>query len=615
MVIDAAGTQQTFYFGTTGFATKAGDTPASTWVAPRVASIGPYNTALFSGTRLTGVVRPSYGDIVLINLSGDLDAFLGYGLGGKVIVRVGDDGAAYPAGYSVCYIAYSHTLVCGGTFFDRLVLRVRGREQLLDKPVVPFTFLGTGGLEGTGGIGAVKQAVFGDPGFIPPILVDATKQIYFLQSTGASAPDTYLTNTGSEVNNFDVFEDGNEIDRAQPNYSSESDILGNEPAIGTVRYWFGPLNPDLPDSYDGPVYFRLHAPPTGELRVFANGEPTSADSALQGSIAGAFAFSLMALRAGVGLADIDTTRDELFVTSFLIDDERTYLEALQASASSEFGIFGFDRDDQFYSQRLLVPESTSVYYGVSIPGSTLPTVFPVSTSLFTFDRNNAWDFQRKPVEGLEAPISSVTIRSGRAFPVAQVNAAASDLMRDYLSRGDWSEVFSGESTSAAAANLGAQSFSFDVEPRVFQNELDKQIALGRFFALFGGRRHIFTFTAKMTTETLALELHDVVTLRLDRFGMSAGVKHRVVLMTLNFGLEVPSITFGIWGGDTGAYTGTATPGAPNETDPIGLQTEAGAYITDEDGFVLLIENTYVGYLQQEDDAPLLTETSDLILEE
>ena len=161
LTVDGAGTTQTFYFATSGFATKPSDTPANTYIAPRLQSAGTLRRELFSGTRVAGVVRPSFGELLLFNGDGALDAWIGYGVsGGKVTVRMGDEDAAYPGGYTTVYVAYAQQLIAN---FDTIQVVLRDRINLLDQPIVTAQFTGAGGLEGTTGVaGKLKQWVSSD---------------------------------------------------------------------------------------------------------------------------------------------------------------------------------------------------------------------------------------------------------------------------------------------------------------------------------------------------------------------------------------------------------------------------------------------------------------------
>jgi hypothetical protein len=84
--------------------------------------------------------------------------------------------------------------------------------------------------------------------------------------------------------------------------------------------------------------------------------------------------------------------------------------------------------------------------------------------------------------------------------------------------------------------------------------------LERYFVLYGGRRHFYTFSVPMTDALLDLELHDVVTLQGPRYGLSSGKKFRIVGLVLDCSAAVPMMAFTCWGGDIGQYTGGGVPG-------------------------------------------------------
>ena len=97
--------------------------------------------------------------------------------------------------------------------------------------------------------GKLKQWVSSDPGYFPPILVDAALQLYFVQSTSP----------GGTMASFGVFEGALEITRST-NYPDAATCLSTSPAAGQSRFWFGAGNA-------GPVYFRLGSVPQYDLRV------------------------------------------------------------------------------------------------------------------------------------------------------------------------------------------------------------------------------------------------------------------------------------------------------------------------------------------------------------
>ena len=563
-VVASDGSTQTFLFSTQGFSTGAADTPSNTKVKPFLSNPGSLKRDLFSEARVTGAIKPNYGNVVLRNPvqtkggSGELDAWVDYGLAGtRIKCYWGVPGDAYPGSWKLVYIAYCHSFLAD---VNELVFRLRDQLQLLDNSLAAEGFLGSGGLEGNGGISKPKQWISGDPGFITPILVDYAKQIYLVQVNGCFNPDLYLTNP-TPINNFDVFEGGVEIDRAQPNYASAADILANSPAAGTVRYFFGPANPLMVGWFDGPVYFRLGSPPANDLRVYAQGVPTSKEMLAWGSAFGSYTADLLAVRAGVPRASVASGSAMLPVASVLVDDASSYLSTLSGAALAYQGFFGFTRLDTFKSGFLCSPEDDGYYYGVTSSSglSVWPPAAVPTTSLRTFNTDQVKDFKREPVSGMEVPIWSVQVSAGKT-QASKILAGASNEMKDYLSRDPYWLTVTGYSASTILANPGAAAAVVEIPGRVLQNSFATRMWLERYFVLYGGRRHFYTFSVPMTDALLDLELHDVVTLQGPRYGLSAGKKFRVVGITFDCSAAVPMVAFTCWGGDIGQYTGGGVPG-------------------------------------------------------
>lgn len=569
LTVDADGGTETFYFSAggkkAGFRTKPTDTPANKWVEPRVLSLGKLRRELFTGARVTGAIRPAGATLVLNNEDGGLDPWLDYGVSGsRVVYRWGPDGGAYPADYEIVQLCYIQAFKLPD--LNRVEVALRDRSYLLDKPLVTATFTGAGGLEGTGVASKKKQWVSGDPGYFPPILVDVTKQIYFIQETGPGALASF----------FQLFEGGVEITRGT-NYISEAEILGTEPSPGTCRFWFGSTDA----TPTGPVYVRLGTPPILELRVYALGYQSTGQ---------AWTFDALCRRAG--LADVVDIAG--FVGARLVDDDSTYLQVMEAACVERQQFFGFDRLDTFRA------------------GSLLDPVEAESSYTFTFD--NAGGFARQPVSGMEAPVWQVTLNAGKTFP-CQFADAASDTMKDYLSRDPWWTSFTGSSAATLTANPGAITVELETQNRDIQNTFSQTTFINRFLGLFGGRRDFLTVSAKeFSLAVLQIELHDTVTVRIPRLQCTAGRLFRVVTIDINW--DTPEVTFGLWGGTAGDGGGidTGGSGGTEVTDPIAIRSEAGIDLLTEAGEVLLIETSYE-FLQTETDSPLLTEGSaPLILE-
>lgn len=490
LTTDSGGGTTTFYFGTSGYVTKPTDTPANTYIAPRIKSVGSFRRELFSGSRVTGAVRPSFGEIVLMNGDGGLDAWMGYAISGsKVTVRIGAEDAAYPAGYTTVYIAYAQHLIAD---FSDIRLRLRDRLLLLDQPLVTSQFLGTGGLEGSSAMaGKLKQWVSSDPCFFPPILVDATLQLYFVQSTGS----------GGLGSSFKIFEGAIEITRGA-DYPDAATCISTSPTAGQCRFWFG-------TGGNGPVYVRLGSVPTLDLRVKGFGYHSSGS---------AWTFNLLVAQAGISGGSGSGA-----VVAQLIDDNSTYLNVMEDACKVYFGYFGMTRLDTFVSGFLAVPAVTAVY---------------------SFNQHNAKGWSRSPVQDMDAPVWSVNANVGKTYP-SNLAAGASTTNKEIMSRAPWWCSIAKTDSAVKLANPGAVAAVVEANGRHFQNSVDQDNFLNGYFDRFGVRRDFYTCTVELTPSTIALELHDTVEIKLPRFGLDAGKKMRIITQQID--CDNRQITYGMWG--------------------------------------------------------------------
>ena len=490
LTVDAIGTTQTYYMGTSGYATKPTDTPANTYIAPRIKSVGSFRRELFSGTRVTGAVRPSFGEIVLMNGDGGLDAWMGYAISGaKVTVRIGDENAAYPAGYTTVYVAYAQHLVAD---FDQIRLRLRDRLNLLEQPLVTAQFTGAGGLEGSSGVaGKLKQWVAVGPGYFPPILIDAASQLYFVQSTGTGGLGAYIK----------VYEGALEITKGA-NYPDAATCLSTSPTAGQARFWFG-------TGGNGPVYFRLGSVPQYDLRVWGAGYQPSG---------GAWTLAAIAALAGITGGTGTVQPGEV-----LVDDSRSYMQVMEDGCAIQWGYFGMTRLDAFVSNIFAVPGGSPLY---------------------TFTQHNAKNWSRAPTQDMDAPVWSVTVNSGKTWP-SNLVAGAGLTERDYMTRSPWWVSFSRTDATVKTANPGAVAVVIDTPCRNFPNSFSQTTFLDGYFARYGVRRDFYTCTVPLTPETIALELHDTVQIKLPRFGLSAGKNMRIITQQID--ADKREITYGMWG--------------------------------------------------------------------
>lgn len=486
ITLTVSGSAQTFYVASSGWTTRPTDTPASTHIAGRLLDAGSLSRSLFSGARVAGATRPAFGMLRIVNADGALDAWAGYAAGGgKVLVRMGDEDAAYPAGYTTVYIAYVKRLVC--TMRD-IEIHLRDRSDLLDRPFLTRGFAGTGGFEGTTGVsGRLRQWVSEAPGYIEPQMVDVNRQLYFVHST-----QCYPGGRGAHK----VYEGGVEIAR-EADYASSSDCWSTAPTPGKARYLF---------DTDG-VWFRIAAPPVYDLRCFAYGQ-----------MPGGSAWNAVALAAQAGIAGGTGT---LGVTDILVDDDRTYLEVL-TDAAAAIGWFGMTRLDAFRCGTLAAPSGSPVY---------------------EFTQHNARGWSRGYVPGMEEPVWRVTLNGGQTWP-SNIAAAAPDTMIEALTRSPWQSSSVVEDAAILAANPGALHAVVETRSRRWTGPASIAAFAATYLGLFGVRRSLYTCEVPMTAATLALELHDTVQIKLPRFGASSGVLARVVQQEIRCAER--RIRYGLW---------------------------------------------------------------------
>jgi len=548
--VDSAGTKQTFLFSERGFATTPADSPSEVVVRELLQSAGQWQQDLFGGSRMGGRVVPGGGTITLINEGGVLDAWVDYGVdGAKVTMRWGPPGAAYPAGYSTVLIAYGLSVQAG---FSTVQITLRDRLYLLDKPISSGTFSGTGGFDGTGVAGQRMQWVAGDPGYVPPILLDASRQLYFVQDAATGGIQDYrfsVPNDESITAPFDAFVGGVRLTRGA-NYSSAAECLSTAPGAGEVRFWFGDTG-GFGANKLGPVYMRLGTTPTFKVRVYAAGYAPDG--------AGWFINDVVA-RAGLSVSTYYGTGES--VRSRLVNDDSTYLQVLDDSCIADLSAYGFTRLDELYSVRLQEPaNAATVVYRTTDTGTDT-----VTRPLFTFNTSNARGFTRGPVAGMPTPIHRVTVTSGEAWP-HELDPTCTARMREALQRETAWASFTGSNPAILDAHPGAQSVELVTKERYFQNQFGESLWVMNYLTLFGGLRWIMTLETDMTDTTLAIELMDNALVDIPRFGCTGGRAFRVVSRTIN--VDARTITFGLWGGTAGlgGYLVTTTGGAPTVVNP------------------------------------------------
>lgn len=167
-----------------GYATLPTDSPANTWYEPRVISPGSFQRNLFQPGATSGDAEIGYGEIVLANVDGGLDAWLDYGFDGRpVTIKVLPDAdTAYAQAVTV--FRGSVEMLDSTRAWEDLRVRIFDRRLDLDKPLQVNRYAGTTVSAGNSAEGnadlkdQVKPLIFGAVFNVPGTIANPFDLIY-----------------------------------------------------------------------------------------------------------------------------------------------------------------------------------------------------------------------------------------------------------------------------------------------------------------------------------------------------------------------------------------------------------------------------------------------------
>lgn len=182
-----------------GYVTKPTDTLPNRYFAGLVDNPLQFETGILSGD-IFGTGNQSFGAISIHNGNGDMDHLSAYGWAGRrVVVKAGTRGFAY-ADFSIVFDGSVNDLEAND---DMITLTIKDNSSKTDQPLLPPTYTGTGGLEGSEDLAnKPKPLAYGVVKNIEPVLVDAANLIYQVHDGSILAVDVVrdsgvmLTNMG-----------------------------------------------------------------------------------------------------------------------------------------------------------------------------------------------------------------------------------------------------------------------------------------------------------------------------------------------------------------------------------------------------------------------------------
>lgn len=462
--IDSSGTLQTWCFTDgDGLATRPSDTPANTYIEPRLIDPGLIRRELFAGGELLGPVRSDYGEIVLANVDGALDGWIDYGIAGHgVIIRASDEPtAAYPAGWTTVLVTQMERI---SVDFSELRITLRDMLSYLDRPACAGSFAGTGGLEGPSSLaGTPKPRLYNEALLIPAVLVDAAKQIYMVHENPVSVPGLLTAWDGGAAYTMDT------------PYASVSALQAAAPAPGHACAF-----------ESGPAYVRLGTNPTYGLYCNSDGRAMNGGSATIGNI-----------RHEVGLSSAPVSGSGFAIAGYAAGDE-TVLALAANFGRASLSVPSVNRQGEFCAVTLSVPTS--------------------GAAVAVFGRGDCIDMRREAPGGIPEPAGVVRVRGGRNYLGDRpLNPSADLVKRPWLAQA-WYTSATITHNELLAKYPKATTVDVSIDGMV---GAVSGIA-AQYEALFCTQRHQYRLTLPLTLEHLVLDLGQVVLLQLPRLGLAAG---------------------------------------------------------------------------------------------
>ncbi len=344
------------------------------------------------------------------------------------------------------------------------------------------------------------EATFGDGD-----VVRDGKLIYLVSTEGVWPGLRAMTGAtvypGRSSSYLQAYDGGIEITRGQ-DYTTTAQLLAEAPDPETVRWYCA-----------GPTYIRLGSTPRGELRVKSFGY-NQADTYQRWNS------TTLAQEAGI----TGTFHGRLYPSALMVDDpQTTYLDVCEDAAKDRPMFFGFNRLDEFEVGRWLPP---------------------VGDPAHEFTEDNILSYSLQPPEGMELPVWRLTRRSGETWPCAMLPGAPAK-SRDEMTRAPFFHTWTYEAAATLTKHPLADEVAVDQRGRALQHPSHFDLYRTEFMAMHGVERVQMTITTAFDTQTMAIDLADVVQVTLDRMAMSSGRLFRVVSQA--FDLETMRVNLVLWG--------------------------------------------------------------------
>lgn len=315
------------------YSTGVGYVHEGHYYEPRIKHPGRLKRALFSEGRTGGPSQTGYGEVVLVNTDGGLDALITYGFSGRplMIKRALAIGAALTAVTTLAACSMEQPTCT----WDEVGIRIRDRQQEFNVPLQPNKYGGTNnlpnGLDGTADIqGQPKPLLFGRAKNVSPVCVNTARLIYQVHDGALQAVEG-------------CYDRGVPLANGAP-YASQAEMEATAPQPGQYRAWLAG------------GFVRLGAAPAGLVTVDAVEGAGAADRSA------ARLFERMAVRAST-VAAPDLSAADIAALHAVNSAEVGYYAAAETTLGAAIdqvlgsvgGWYGFDASGLLRCGRLVAP--------------------------------------------------------------------------------------------------------------------------------------------------------------------------------------------------------------------------------------------------------------------
>jgi len=318
------------------YCSGAGFVYGGNYYEPRIKHPGRIRRMLFDEGKTSGPSQMGYGEVVLVNTDGGLDALATYGFDGRQLMIK----RALAVGATLAGVVI--LAACGmeqaAFTWDEVAIRVKDRKQELNVPLQANKYGGTNalpaGVDGTADIqGRPKPLLFGYVKNATPVCVNTSRLIYQLHD-GALEWISGVYDKGIPL-------------AAGADYASQTDMEANAPVAGQYRAW------------PAGGMFRLGATPAAQVTADAY-ELTAA--ALVSAPKLAERIAARAIASGdINAADVAALHTaNPAVVGYYSAAETTVASALDEVLGSIGGWYGFDAAGQLRCGRLDAPAGSPV---------------------------------------------------------------------------------------------------------------------------------------------------------------------------------------------------------------------------------------------------------------